>query len=129
MPATPNSQTGLIPQYAGSYQIVDVPGFTPTSVAGTTTAVQTVTVNGVKARQAATGSMPEIPADAVIAVIPPSHVANVAAVGAWVSADNTISVIFVNANASGTVPPAGSASAPWRFAIMSQDSPRYAFDG
>jgi hypothetical protein len=128
MPATPNSQTGLIPQYAGSYQVVDVV-WTPVSVAAATAAAQTVTVNGVKARQAATGSMPEIPADAVVAVIPPSLGTAVSATTAWVSADNTISVVFVNPTAGALVPTAGTASAPWRFVIMSQDNPRYAFDG
>jgi hypothetical protein len=126
MPATPNSQTGLIPQYAASYQVVDV-SFTPAQVAATTTAVQTVTVSGVKAAVTAALSSTgrAMPADAVVSIIPPSHVANVAATTGWVSADDTVSVIFVNANAAASTPPSGT----WRFVIMSQDSPRYAFDG
>jgi hypothetical protein len=126
MPATPNSQTGLIPQYAASYQVVDI-SWTPSAVATITTASQTVTVPGVKAAITAALSSTgrAIPADAVVGIIPPSHVAGVSATVGWVSADDTVSVIFVNPTAGSVTPPSGT----WRFVIMSQDSQRYAFDG
>ena len=126
MPATPNSITSYTPNYQASYQVVDVT-WSPSSVAATTTAVQTVTVTGVKAAVTAGSSSTgrAIPADAVAAVIPPSHVANVAPVCAWVSADDTVSVIFVNANAAGTVPASGT----YRFVILSQDNAKGSFDG
>jgi hypothetical protein len=126
MAGTPNSQTGLIPQYAASYQVVAV-DWTPSSVATITTAAQTVTVPGVKAAVTAALSNTgrAIPADAVVGIIPPSHVAGVSATVGWVSADDTVSVIFVNPTAGSVTPPSGS----WRFVLMSQDNTRYAFDG
>jgi len=126
MAATPNSVSSPTPNYQASYQIVDV-AWTPSSVATITTAAQTVTVTGVKAAQTAGASATgrAIPADAVVAIIPPSHVAGVAATTGWVSADNTVSVIFVNPTAGSVTPPSGT----WRFVIMSQDTAKGTFDG
>jgi hypothetical protein len=126
MAGTPNSQTGLIPQYAASYQVVDVT-WTPSAVAAITTAAQTVTVPGVKAAVTAALSSTgrAIPADAVVAVIPPSHVAGVSATVGWVSADDTVSVIFVNPTAGSVTPPSGT----WRFVLIGQDNARLSFDG
>lgn len=124
--ATPNSVTSYTPNYQASYQVVDV-SWTPSGVATITTAAQTVTVPGVKAAVTAANSSTgrAIPADAVVGIIPPSHVAGVAATVGWVSADDTVSVIFVNPTAGSVTPPAGT----WRFVILSQDTSKGSFDG
>lgn len=124
--ATPNSVTSYTPNYQASYQVVDV-SWTPAQVATITTAAQTVTVPGVKAAVTAALSSTgrAVPADAVVGIIPPSHVAGVSATVGWVSADDTVSVIFVNPTAGGVTPPSGT----WRFVIMSQDTSKAAFDG
>ena len=126
MPASPNSVTSFTPNYQASYQVVDVT-WTPSSVATITTAAQTVTVPGVKAAVTAALSPTgrAIPADVIVGITPPSHVAGVAATTGWVSADNTVSVIFVNPTAGSVTPPSGT----WRFTIMSQDSASGSFDG
>jgi hypothetical protein len=126
MAATPNSVSSPTPNYQASYQVVDV-SWTPSSVATITTAAQTVTVPGVKAAVTAANSPTgrAIPADVVVGIAPPSHVAGVAATVGWVSADNTVSVIFVNPTAGRVTPPSGT----WRFTIMSQDTAKGTFDG
>ena len=68
---------------------------TPVSVAATTTAEQTFTVNGLRV------------GDIVIPQIP-ALTANVGIVNARVSAANTLALTYVNANASPTVPAAGT---------------------
>jgi len=126
MPATPNSVTSYTPNYQASYQVVDVT-WSPSSVGATTSAAQTVTVPGVKAAVTAANSPTgrAIPADAVVGIIPPSLGTAVAACCGWVSADNTVSVVFTNATGGGLVPSSGT----WRFVIMSQDTAKGSFDG
>lgn len=67
---------------------------TPAIVATITTAAQAFTVTGVRLGQAVIANAP-------------SHVAGVAISNAFVSADDQVTIIFVNPTAAGVTPPAG----------------------
>jgi len=69
--------------------------FTAASVGAATAATQTVTVNGVKVGD-------------VVSVSPPAFATAVACVAGTVTADNTISLRFVNPTAGALVPTAGT---------------------
>lgn len=67
---------------------------TPAIVATITTAAQAFTVTGVRLGQS-------------VLVNPPSHVAGVSIASAFVNADDSVTIIFVNPTAAGVTPPAG----------------------
>lgn len=86
--------TGIIAGNAASISVIDV-SLTPAEVATVVAPAQTFTVPGVKA------------GDTII-VNPPSQTANVAITNAYVSADDTVSIQFVNPTAGALTPAAGT---------------------
>lgn len=88
--------------------LVDVT-WSPASVAANTTAAQTVTVPGVVLGQ-----------DFVLDVTKPTEQAGLGIVGLRASANDTVSVVFVNATAAPIVP---TASQTYTFVIARRDGP------
>jgi hypothetical protein len=84
---------GIIAGNAFSISIIDI-SFTPAEVATITAPAQTVTVPGVKTTDA-------------VFVNPPGQTAGVSLASARVSADNTVSLQFVNPTAGALTPTAG----------------------
>lgn len=85
---------GIIAGNAASITVIEA-SLTPSEVAANVAPAQTFTVNGVKV------------GDAVI-VNPPSQTANIAIGNCYVSADNTLSIQFINPTAGALTPAAGT---------------------
>lgn len=90
------------------FNLVDVV-WSPASVAANTTAAQTVTVPGVILGQ-----------DFVVDVTKPTEQAGLGIVSLRVSANNVVTVVFVNATAAPIVP---TAAQTYTFGIVRRDGP------